>query len=160
MNYDTSTVLRKMQLCVMALVLSAAAVYTDKAHAANCVPMHHNVRLQQQMDRLAQLLKLQPAQQDAWKAFAKAEQGAHTPRPALAENASIVEITADQSDYAAEQAVRMEVISQATRKLWVVLNAEQRTTLERVMQRDLLFGRGWGGPGPMGGPGGPDAPRD
>lgn len=161
MRSTSTTLLRKIQLSSVTLLLASAAMYADNAHAARCASQPAAIsrpasgRIDQQLGRLAQLLKLQNAQQSAWQAFAKAQQAVHAPRAPLPENASIVEITADQADFASIIAVRMEVVSQTTRKLWSVLNAEQRTTLERVMQREMMQGGPGAGPrpphgGPMG----------
>jgi Spy/CpxP family protein refolding chaperone len=161
MNRLSTALLRKAQLSVLALMLTSAAVYADHCYAANCPPASSSAPrpgepIDRQLDHLAQLLKLQGTQQAGWQAFAKAEQMLHAPRRMTAENASIIEITADQADQAAIAAMRAEVVNQSTRKLWSILNAEQRTTLERVMLRGMMLE----GPGPQRGPRGPGGPMD
>lgn len=154
MRPTSTTLLRKIQLSTVTLLLASAAMYADNAHAARCASQPAAISrpatagIDQQLARLAQLLKLQPSQQPAWQAFAKAQQAAHSLREPLSENASIVEITAEQADFAAIMAVRMEVISQTTRKLWATLSSEQRTTLERVMQRQMMLAGPGAGPRP------------
>jgi len=128
-----------------ALIAAAPAAFADTTQAGSTNPVahqdfhkHYAEHMQKQLDHLAALLKLEPRQQEAWQAYAKSVMALMPSRQRPPENANVVELSKFHAERMTEMAQRMTDSSHALAMLWGVLDNDQRMTLDRELQREMM----------------------
>lgn len=138
-------------LRMLATVAVAAMLATGFASAASTPDgdqktgrdwaQHRQEWLKARMAKAAEHLGIQPTQQDAWQAYAKAIErpvgGFHEDPNAPTDAASIAHRRADM---AADHAAKMVKIAEATSALQAVLTPEQRQKFDKMVKHAH---RGW-----------------
>ncbi|TDR73926.1 hypothetical protein [Paludibacterium purpuratum] len=118
--------------------------------------LHMQQQHKQALDRQAQALKLQSAQQAAWAAYATAEMALPVPMPCPKPDATPVDMAQARANHAKLMAERLMASSKALADLWQGLSADQRQTFERTVHEGMRHHGMMGGKGPM--PDMPDMP--
>lgn len=123
--------------CATAPVLAAPTAAVDNAACPYMGDMQARMTKfhQERLDRLHAALKLTPAQQGAWQAYAKAEMAMRPPMSPPAANADPATMAQFRADMAARMAQRLSDISKGTAALWKTLSPAQRTTFEQMAPR-------------------------
>ncbi len=91
--------------------------------------------VQTRLNRMAEQLKLEPSQQDAWNAYAKTAEGmAGTSLTRPAADADAAALVRFRAQLAAEQARKLNQLADATATLQQALTPEQRTVLNDLVR--------------------------
>ncbi len=91
--------------------------------------------IQTRLNRMAEQLKLEPSQQDAWNAYAKTVEGmAGTSLTRPAADADAAALVRFRAQLAAEQAQKLNQLADATATLQQALTPEQRTVLNDLVR--------------------------
>jgi hypothetical protein len=103
--------------------------------------------VQQRLDKMAERLRITPAQQNVWAQYRNAVESIATQPGAKPEkDADAATIVRWRADRAAEHARKMNSIADATATLQSALDSEQRKTLGEIVRRNGYDGERHRGP--------------
>lgn len=147
-----SLVLATSLLAVAVPVLSQPSTDNQANPSAPSATRQEQMRehIQARLNRMAERLKLEPSQQDAWTAYAKTVEGmvgTGLARPAAdADAATLVRFRAQ---LAAEQAQKLNQLADATATLQQTLNPTQQQILKEFVRNPHGMNRGRPHPAPQ-----------
>lgn len=139
MQMSSSTFVRGITAFAVVTGLAVASIPAfSQPDAANANrPEQIRQHVQHRLDKMAERLRITPAQQNAWAQYRNTVESmmgaAPTPPAKDADAATIVRYRADR---ASEHARKMVAVADATATLQTALDAEQRKTLGEIVRRE------------------------